>query len=201
MSKSVKWLVGVDEAGRGPLSGPVAVGVAVVPREFNWEMIPGVGDSKQVKEKNREAIFLLAKQLKKKKRLDFTVVLVSAKVIDKIGISGAVRQGIETGLKKLTLVPEECEVRLDGLLFAPTPYKNQKTIIKGDSQEKIIGLASILAKVTRDRYMTRLALKYPEYKFAQHKGYGTLLHRSLIKKYGLSDVHRQTFCQRLKVEK
>ncbi len=201
MTKSVKWLVGIDEAGRGPLAGPVAVGIAVIPSKFSWEIIPGVGDSKQITEKNREAIFLQAKQLKQMKKLDFVVTLISARTIDKIGITAAVRQGIESGLKKLSLSPEVTEVRLDGLLHAPIEYKHQQTIIKGDSTEKIIGLASILAKVTRDRYMLRQTKKYPKYQFAQHKGYGSVLHRNLILEHGFSPLHRQTYCRRLRIEK
>lgn len=203
MNKAKRWLIGVDEAGRGPLAGPVAVGLVAVPSEFDFGFgaMALVGDSKEVKVENREAIFHLAKQLRRKQQLDFSVILVSAKVIDKIGINQAIKQGIAKGFRKLAISPEESMVRLDGLLSAPLLYKNQTTIIKGDSKEKVIGLASILAKVTRDRYMTKMSHKYPGYKFVQHKGYGTVLHRSLIKQYGLSPLHRKTFCQNLRLDK
>ncbi len=198
MSKA-KYLVGIDEAGRGPLAGPVAVGVVCVPRDFNWRLIPGVGDSKQVKEKNREAIFLLAKRLKQEKVFDYAVTLVSAKIIDQKGISKAVQIGIDKGLRKLALSENEVEVKLDGLLQAPAEYRNQETIIKGDDKELVIGLASILAKVTRDTYMKKLAKnnEYLAYEFATHKGYGTKMHREAIVQNGLSGEHRVSFCKSL----
>ncbi len=189
-----EWIVGVDEAGRGPLAGPVAVGVAVVPRGFNWKLIPGVGDSKQVLPRNRSAIFHRARALKRDGGLNYAVALVSASVIDRAGITAAVARGIARCLWKLDLNPATVEVRLDGLLRAPVEFRNQKTIVGGDAKEKVIGLASILAKVTRDRHMEHLAKKYPGYGFEVHRGYGTLAHRKAIKKYGLSPVHRKTFC-------
>lgn len=189
-----RYIVGVDEAGRGPLAGPVAVGVAVVPQGFNWRLIPGVGDSKKVTAKNREAILSRAKFLKKQNLLNFSVSLVSASTIDRIGITKAVARGITQGMKRLKIHPRNVDVRLDGLLKAPTEYVYQKTIVRGDAKEKVIGLASIVAKVTRDHYMERLAEAYPEYGFEIHKGYGTLSHRRTIKKHGLSPVHRKSFC-------
>jgi ribonuclease HII len=195
--KKFKYLVGVDEAGRGPLAGPVAVGVVVVPFDFDFDCIPGVGDSKKVSPKNREAIFRRARQLQKEKGLNFAVVLVSSAYIDKKGIAHAVTSGIEKGFQKLNLDPRSTEVRLDGLLHAPAIFKKQQTIIKGDAQEKVIGLASILAKVTRDRYLVQIAKKYPAFGFEIHKGYGTLMHRHAIKRYGLSKIHRRSFCQNI----
>jgi ribonuclease HII len=192
-----RFLVGVDEAGRGPLAGPVAIGVAVVPYGFDWKTIPGVGDSKKVSPKNREAIFRLAKSLKKTGVIDWSVILISAKIIDTIGITRAVAKGIERGMGRLGLNPNSVKVRLDGLLKAGAEYRKQKTIIKGDAKEKVIGLASILAKVTRDTYMVRLGKKYPEYGFEVHKGYGTLVHRKAIKKFGRSPVHRESFCRNI----
>lgn len=194
--KAAKYLIGVDEAGRGPLAGPVAVGVVLVPQNFDWKLISGVGDSKQVSEKNREAIFLRAKELKKAGKLNYVVSLVSASVIDKVGITKAVRLGIERGLNKLAVTPKEVSVKLDGSLYAPVEYLNQETIIKGDAKEKLIGLASIMAKVTRDRLMVKMAKKYPVYRFEIHKGYGTKKHLDAIEKHGLSSIHRQSFCKR-----
>lgn len=194
----MKWLVGVDEAGRGPLAGPVAVGVAVVPMDFDWDLIPGVGDSKKVSPKNREAVFLRAHELKTNKVIDFKVSLISVSVIDTKGITYAVRLGIQKCLASLNLDPNVCDVRLDGLLKAPEEFLTQATIIKGDSKEKSIGLASILAKVTRDRHMEAQALKYPLYNFDVHKGYGTKKHLDYIKLYGLSAIHRHTFCHSAK---
>ncbi|MCF7816027.1 MAG: ribonuclease HII [Candidatus Pacebacteria bacterium] len=197
----LKYIFGIDEAGRGPLAGPVAVGVACVPVDFDWRLIPGVNDSKKVTEKNRFAIFLRAKMLRKQKIINFSVSLVGASVIDRIGITQAVALGISRSLHKLALDPSTADVRLDGLLEAPHEYKHQKTIIKGDQKEKAIGLASIVAKVTRDRYMVRTASRYPQYHFGIHKGYGTLVHRNLIKKIGMSALHRKTFCRNLTEKK
>jgi len=196
MIKKIQYIVGVDEAGRGPLAGPVAVGVAIVPVRFDWGLIQGVGDSKKVTPKNREAIFRRAKQLRKEKLLDYSVVLISAKVIDKIGITKAVALGITRAFSKLNPNPHTVEVRLDGLLKAPEKYSHQKTIIKGDQKEKVIGLASIMAKVTRDAYMMRSAPRYPEYGFEIHKGYGTKVHQIALKKYGISTFHRKSFCKK-----
>ncbi len=210
-----KYLIGVDEAGRGPLAGPVAVGVASVPGDFDWGLIPGVGDSKQVSEKKREEIFLRAKKLKKEGQLDFAVELVSAKMIDKKGIVFAINTAMAKALAKLEFAPREAlgklpraslgvetvMVKLDGGLKAPKEYMHQETIIKGDSKEKVIGLASIMAKVTRDHYMERIAKKpeYSPYDFAKHKGYGTKAHREAIARYGLSSEHRATYCKNIEL--
>ena len=195
-TSKITHIVGVDEAGRGPLAGPVAVGIAVVPKNFDWSLITGVGDSKEVSPKNREAIFRRAKILRKEKKIDYAVSLISNSMIDRIGITKAVALGIQRGLVKLALNPRLVDVRLDGLLKAPSEYKKQQTIIKGDSKEKVIGLASIVAKVTRDAHMTRTACDYPTYSFEIHKGYGTLAHRNALKKYGLSKIHRRSFCKK-----
>lgn len=189
-------IVGVDEAGRGPLAGPVAVGVVSVPLHFDWALIPGVGDSKKVSPKNREAIFKCARELEKEGVLKYAVVLVSHRTIDRIGITHAVGEGITGCFRKLALDPERTVVKLDGLLKAPIEYRDQETIVKGDARELVIGLASILAKVTRDRYMVKEAGKYPRYGFEIHKGYGTKVHRDAIVKYGLTSIHRRSFCKK-----
>lgn len=188
--------IGVDEAGRGPLAGPVAVGVVKVPVDFDWGLIPGVGDSKKVSPKNREAIFGRALQLKKEGKLDFAVVQISASYIDTRGIVPAIRLAMKKGLTKVKADPKSCHLKLDGSLKAPVEF-SQETIIKGDAKELVIGLASIVAKVTRDRYMCLLASKkqYSKYQFATHKGYGTREHRRLISLYGTSDEHRVSYCQ------
>lgn len=193
----MKYIIGIDEAGRGPLAGPVAVGVVALSREFDWKLIPGVGDSKKITSKNREFIFRRARDLKNEGLLDFAVCQVSANIIDKKGIVGAINLAMARGLNKLNLEAGKCDVRLDGALRAPSHYHNQTTIIRGDASEPIIGLASILAKVTRDQYMLSMHRRYPNYEFDQHKGYGTLKHRENIKKYGLSVIHRVSFCHAL----
>lgn len=193
VKKKVTHIVGIDEAGRGPLAGPVSIGVTVIPKGFKWTKIPHVGDSKKVSPQRREVIFRQTQDLKKQGLLDYAVVLVSNTVIDTKGISYAIKSGIEKALKKLNLDPETTEVKLDGSLKAPIQFMYQETIIKGDAKEKSIGLASIMAKVTRDEYMKKMAKKYPEYGFEIHKGYGTVSHRMAIKRLGIARIHRSTF--------
>ncbi len=199
----ITFEIGVDEAGRGPLAGPVAVGVALVPIDFDWNLLPGVGDSKQVSEKKREIIFQQAKALQKAGVLDFAVELVSAKRIDAQGIVPAITEAMVEALKRLqtSLGKDEVKVKLDGGLKAPATYLHQETIIKGDAKERVIGLASIMAKVTRDHYMERIAQKpkFSVYQFAQHKGYGTKAHREAIAQHGLSPEHRKSYCRNIKM--
>lgn len=189
-----KILIGVDEAGRGPLAGPVAVGIVAVPKRFNIrKAFPGVGDSKALTEKKREELYEVAVGLKKAGTITFCVRFASASVIDSIGISKAVRKSVWSGVLKLAPEADTAHVLLDGLLSAPPEYL-QKTIIKGDATEPVISLASIIAKVSRDRLMHRLAKEYPEYGFEVHKGYGTKKHLDAISKFGLSEIHRRTYC-------
>ena len=203
MASKPRYIIGIDEAGRGPLAGPVAVGVAMVPVAFDWGLLPGVGDSKKVSPKNREAIFRRAAELFRSGRISFAVVMTSASRIDKVGIVPAIKQALEKALEKVvkikpTLSPRDFYIKLDGGLKAPKEFQNQETIIKGDAKELVIGLASIVAKVTRDRYMEKLAreTQYQAYDFGTHKGYGTKKHRESISLNGLSKEHRRSFCQR-----
>ena len=200
------WLVGIDEVGRGPLAGPVAVGVVLVKNDFDWNTLVGVTDSKTLLESKRDAIYHLAWELRQDKKLDFAVSQVKASVIDKQGIAIAIRQALTNGLSRLmarnpNLGREAILIKLDGGLYAPKKYPKQETIIKGDSKEKVIGLASVVAKVTRDRYMRRRAklATYAPYDFATHKGYGTKQHRASIAQSGLSPEHRKTYCRNIKV--
>ena len=136
-------------------------------------------------------------ELRKEKKLDFAVIMLGPKAIDEHGISKVIVEAIARGIKKLQLEKNDCFIKLDGSLKAPKEFK-QETIIKGDDKEKVIGLASILAKETRDIYMTQLS-KNPEYEvynFAQHKGYGTKAHREAIKTHGVSNIHRISYCSR-----
>jgi ribonuclease HII len=214
MKKALRWQIGIDEAGRGPLAGPVAVGVVLVSADFDWDLLPGVGDSKAISEKKREVIYKEAMLLAKAGKIFCAVEMVSAKVIDKRGIVPAIRDCIDKGLKtvlaeandtstrsRLELDWEMIYVKLDGSLKAPEYCPHQETIIKGDAKEKVIGLASILAKVTRDAYMRRVATRpaFAPYYFARHKGYGTAVHRRAIAKYGLSPEHRATYCKNIKM--
>lgn len=199
--KKPSYLIGIDEAGRGPLAGPVSVGVALVSTDFDWKSLPRVNDSKQLSEVTREEIFRLAKKLKTEEKLDYAVAMVSAKVIDRIGIVPAVTLAMQRALGKIEHNPRRCRMKLDGGLKASAQYKDQETIIKGDSKEKVIGLASIMAKVTRDRYMVRKSTetRYAPYNLAQHKGYGTKAHREAIAANGCSDLHRRSYCKNIQV--
>jgi ribonuclease HII len=207
MAKDLRWttqyIIGVDEAGRGPLAGPVAVGVSCIPKEHQKELFKllkkvGLNDSKQVKEHTREALFQILTQLKKEQKINWAVILVSAKIISTKGIVFAVNLGIKKGLEKIksSSFEKETELELDGALkIPPGEWKKASVIIKGDSIKPSIMIASILAKVTRDRYMKKLSKKIPQYGFEIHKGYGTLKHRNLIKNHGLSKEHRVGWCK------
>ena len=124
--------------------------------------------------------------------LNFAVSLVSEKVIDRRGISYAIRLGIKRCLTLLA-VPEDSQVFLDGGIRAPKEFKHQLTVVRGDEKIPIVSLASIVAKVIRDKRMVRLSKKFPEFDFQMHKGYGTLMHRRAIQKFGPTEVHRQSF--------
>ena len=190
-----RFLVGIDEAGRGPLAGPVSVGVVVVPAQFNFALIKGVRDSKQMQELGREIWFEKLRVLEQEEKLRYIVVFSSARFIDTYGIVPAVRGAIARALRVLEVVPEQTELLLDGALHAPRRFMYQKTIIGGDESEPLIALASVAAKVKRDRLMRRHAMRYPEYGFDIHKGYGTKMHREALMQYGLCDIHRKSFCK------
>jgi len=190
-----RFLIGVDEAGRGPLAGPVAVGIVKVRRDFNIKKhFPGVNDSKQLSAKEREDLYELMTLFARIGHITFVVRFASSLYIDKFGITRAVRRSIYSGVR--TLAPESKGVRilLDGLLHAPQEYK-QETIIRGDESEPVISLASIAAKVERDKLMHKLAKKFPAYGFEQHKGYGTTAHYKAIGKFGLCEIHRKSYCK------
>lgn len=197
--EKTKFLVGIDEAGRGALAGPVSVGLVMWKVE-KWKEIkkllkdyPAGKDSKKLTPKQRDFWFEKIKKLEKLGLLKPQITLVSNKVIDKKGINFAIRQGIEECLKRLGGETSKSLVLLDGGLKAPKEWPNQQTIIKGDEKELIISLASIVAKVSRDREMVKLAKKYPDHHLHQHKGYGTSLHYQKIDKFGILVIHRRTY--------
>jgi ribonuclease HII len=192
--------VGIDEVGRGPLAGPVSVGIFLIQNKNlkNQEiksLVKVANDSKKLSPKKREEIFEKVKLLQKSNLLQYIVVNQSASFIDKKGINTAISFCIKNGLKKLKVLPNETQVYLDGGLKADKKYLYQETIIKGDAKNKFIALASIVAKVSRDKLMTKVSKMYPEYGFEVHKGYGTAKHRKAIQKYGVSKVHRLSFCK------
>jgi len=192
----MRYIVGIDEVGRGPLAGPVAVGAVLVPQGFSKNFFKGIKDSKKLTPEERELWLALALEAKKNGLLDFAVSFVSERVIDKKGIVYAVHLGVKRCLEKLA-IEEDSQVFLDGSLRAPDRYTHQLTVVKGDEKIPVISLASIVAKVTRDRRMVRLSKKFPEFKFHLHKGYGTLMHRLALKEYGPTEVHRHTFLTKL----
>lgn len=202
MKFAEKLIIGIDEAGRGPLAGPVSVGVFGANRKTEKWILKNIfnnklRDSKKLSPKKREEFYKKFCQLKKEDQVFFAVAHISNKIIDKKGISYAINYAIKKLLVNTKCLAFNITVRLDGLLKAPSEFKNQKTIIKGDEKDVFIACASIVAKVSRDRLMCRLGSKYPLYTFQIHKGYGTERHRSLIEKHGLSPLHRQSFCKNL----
>jgi len=202
-----RYLIGVDEAGRGPLAGPVAVSAVVTsgrsldsliwPRDSKGKKIR-LADSKGLSAARREYWYSWLKRECAKKRLNFAVSLVGEKTIDRLGIAPAVRIGIKRVLRRLEVEPVYCHVLLDGGLKAPTNFSKQETIIRGDTIEPIIMLASIAAKVKRDRRLVKLARRYPHYGFEFHKGYGTKAHYAALRRHGLSLVHRKSFLKSLR---
>jgi len=192
----MNYVVGIDEAGRSPLAGPVAVGAVLIPSNFNKNFFKSIRDSKKLSKDDRELWFDLALEAKREGMLEFAVSLVSERVIDRRGITYAINLGIKRCLLALKTT-EDSQVFLDGGIKAPKRFIHQLTVIKGDEKIPVISLASIVAKVVRDKRMVKLSKKFPEFNFHIHKGYGTLMHRLAIKKYGSTEVHRKSFLKKL----
>lgn len=191
----MRYVIGIDEAGRGPLAGPVAVGAVAVSRNFSKNFFKGIKDSKKLTPEERDLWFSLTLEAKKNGLLNYAVSLVSEKIIDSKGITYAIRLGIKRCLNKLN-IEKSSQIFLDGSLKAPKEFFHQLTVIRGDEKIPVVALASIVAKVTRDRKMVRLSKKFPEFDFHLHKGYGTRLHREAILKFGLTELHRKSFLLR-----
>jgi len=189
----MRFIIGIDEVGRGPLAGPVSVGVVVCKTLL---VMPELIDSKRMTEAARERVAALAGEMQKDGALAFGVYSAPAPVIDAVGIEAALRGIIAAGLKELAPDPARAEVVLDGRLHAPKAYR-QQTVIHGDDLIPAISLAAVVAKVWRDRLMGRMAKKYPGYGFEGHKGYGTKAHREAIEKLGPSPIHRMTYLSRI----
>lgn len=184
LSMGAKLIAGIDEAGRGPLAGPVAVAIVIMPLDKD-SIIEGVNDSKKLSEKKRELLF---EQIKDK-AIAYHVELVDEMTIDTINILNATKLGMLTCLEKINPKPD---ITLIDAVKLNTDYPTE-SIIKGDALSYSIACASILAKVTRDRLMLELDEKYPEYGFKKHKGYGTKAHIEALKKYGKCPIHRDSF--------
>ncbi len=186
-------MLGVDEAGRGPLAGPVAVGVVAVPEGFDVAAeFPGVADSKKLSEKKREEVFAMLEARVAQGDARYRVEFEDAGAIDKEGIAVVIRRAVSRGVNVLAPDAALVRVQLDGALRAPPEYA-QETIINGDELIPLISLASIAAKVTRDRLMRELAKEYPQYGFEKHKGYGTRAHYDALGNHGLCAIHRRSF--------
>ena len=184
LSMGAKLIAGIDEAGRGPLAGPVAVAIVIMPLDKD-SIIEGVNDSKKLSEKKRELLF---EQIKDR-AIAYHVELVDEMTIDTINILNATKLGMLTCLEKINPKPD---ITLIDAVKLNTDYPTE-SIIKGDALSYSIACASILAKVTRDRLMLELDEKYPEYGFKKHKGYGTKAHIEALKKYGKCPIHRDSF--------
>ena len=200
----MRYLIGIDEAGRGALAGPVCVGAVLYPEDFDWQSafalvtrpgragrdVPILRDSKKLSAQQREVLYT---HITEHGRLRHAFALVDAKAIDAVGIVNAAHEAAAVALSRLAVMPERVEVLLDAGLRVPERW-TQCSIVRGDETVPAIALASIVAKVTRYRLMEEIAPHYSEYRFEQHKGYGTLAHRRAIGTHGLCDVHRRSFC-------
>ena len=182
------YICGIDEAGRGPLAGPVVVAAVIMPKD---SMIEGVNDSKKVSEKKREKLYELIIE----EAISYSVGIVDQNEIDRINILNATKAGLTEAVRTLKVKPELILVyALTNIDTCGVPYQS---IIKGDAKSYSIAAASIIAKVTRDRIMREWDKVYPQYGFEKHKGYGTAAHISAIKENGLCPLHRLSFVKNI----
>lgn len=182
--KGYLQVCGVDEAGRGPLCGPVVAAAVILDKNAHLE---GVNDSKKLSEKKREKIFDDIMQ----KAVAVGIGISDVKVIEEINILNATKEAMKEAISNLSIKPDF--VLIDGNQNINIDI-DRKTVISGDALSESIAAASIVAKVTRDRMLREYDKEYPEYGFAKHKGYGTKMHIEAIKKYGLTPIHRPSFC-------
>lgn len=178
---------GVDEAGRGPLCGPVCVAACILDPE---KPVYGINDSKKLSEKKREALF----EEIKVKALAYSIIFVGPEVIDRENILHATLGGMRRAVEELAITPHL--VLVDGNRCPEGLAMPAQPVVKGDAASASIGAASILAKVSRDRYMLELDRQYPQYQLAKHKGYPTKLHYELIEKYGIQPFYRRSFLKK-----
>lgn len=183
ISNGYEIVCGVDEAGRGPLAGPVCAAAVILPKGY---IIEGVNDSKKLSEKRREQLYDKIID----EALDYSIAIATPEEIDEINILQATFLAMKRAVEGLKINPNYALI--DG---NKTPHIDMpmQAVVKGDALSASIASASILAKVTRDRYMLQMADKYPQYQFEKHKGYGTKLHYEMLDAYGPSEIHRQTF--------
>lgn len=186
-ARGYKMICGVDEAGRGPLAGPVCAAAVILPTDVPFD---GLNDSKKLSDKKRRELYPLIKQ----HAVAYCVVLVDEKEIDEINILQATMQAMSRAVSGLSQKPDY--VLVDGNRL-PELDIEAEAVVHGDSLSASIAAASILAKVTRDNYMLEMDAKYPEYGFAVHKGYGTKAHYAALHKHGPCPIHRMTFLKKL----
>ena len=182
--KGFEYICGIDEAGRGPLAGPVVVAGVIMPKD---SMIEGVNDSKKVSEKKREKLYDLILE----EAISYSVAIIGQDVIDEINILNATKEGVTKVVEGLDIKPNL--ILVDALTHINTKGIPYDSIIKGDAKCYNISCASIIAKVTRDRIMREWDEIYPQYGFINHKGYGTAKHIQALKEYGPCPIHRKTF--------
>lgn len=183
-AEGFSFLCGVDEAGRGPLAGPVFAAAVIL----NPDAVPeGLNDSKKLSEKKREALFDEICRT----ALAYSIASASVEEIEEINILQATYLAMRRAVEGLALTPSL--VLIDGNRTPPGLAVPSRTLVKGDALSASVGAASILAKVSRDRLMLELDREYPEYAFAKHKGYGTALHYEKLREHGISPVHRPSF--------
>lgn len=187
MNKGFKTVCGVDEAGRGPLAGPVYAAAVILPIGAE---IDGLNDSKKLYEKKREELFEIINDV----AISVSVGTASEKEIDEINILNATFLAMKRAVLGLE-IPADYAI-IDGNR-APNLEIPAETVVKGDGKVMSVAAASIIAKVSRDRFMLKMAEQYPEYQFEKHKGYGTKLHYEMIEKYGVSRIHRKSFLKKI----
>lgn len=178
-----RFIAGVDEAGRGPLAGPVCAAAVILPEDA---VIEGINDSKRLSEKKREALFEVIKNT----AIAYAVEFAAPEVIDDINIKQATSLAMHKAVDALAQRPDYVIIDGNDKIAYDIPYEY---IVKGDAKSQTIAAASILAKVSRDRLMKELDKKYPMYGLAKHKGYGTKDHIAAIREYGVSEIHRKSF--------
>ena len=187
IEKGFKTICGIDEAGRGPLAGPVYAAAVILPLDLE---IDGLNDSKKLTEKKREVLFDIICE----KAISYSIGIATEEEIDEINILNATFLAMRRAVEGLSVKPDYALI--DGNQHPKLSIPDE-TVVKGDGKSMSIAAASILAKVSRDRFMLQIAEKYPEYCFEIHKGYGTKLHYEMIEKYGVAPVHRRSFLKKI----
>lgn len=197
-NQNFHYFIGVDEVGRGPVAGPVYVCALYISKE-NLEKITDfktpLRDSKKLTEKMRNSWFSRIQDFVKDGLLKYVVSKSDASEIDKNGISSCIKACVKNSVLKTGAEKENTKVLLDGGLSVGEGF-DEESFIKGDENIPVISLASIVAKVLRDKFMEEISKEYPLYDFAKHKGYGTKSHMDAIEKYGLTEFHRKTFLKK-----